>query len=95
MTHPVDQLFAIRAQIKALQELEAGLKADVSALCGDVDYALGDEYVATQSLTSRKGGIDEKALKAAGVDVEAFRKADVAVYTLKVTLNTAPVALAA
>lgn len=95
MTHPVDQLFAVRAQIKALQELEAGLKADVSALCGDVDYALGDEYVATQSLTSRKGGIDEKALKAAGVDVDAYRKADVAVYTLKVTLNTAPATLAA
>ena len=95
MTHPVDQLYAIRFQIKALQELEAGLKADVSALCGDVDYALGDEYVATQSLTSRKGGIDEKALKAAGIDPEAYRKADVAVYTLKVALNTALLALAA
>lgn len=86
-THPVDQLVALRAQIKALQEHEALLKTEISRVIGDGSCLVGDEWIAEQSVTTRKGGIDEKALKAAGIDVDAFRKDDTTVYTLRTVLR--------
>ena len=88
MTHAVDQLVAIRAQIKALQETEAALKTDISRQIGDGNYVVGDEWIAEQSLTTRKGGLDEKKLIAFGIDVDAFRKADSVVLTLRTVLRS-------
>lgn len=85
--HPVDQLVAIRAQIKALQELEATVKTEVSRLIGGAEVLAGDEWAAIQSLSTRKGGLDEKALKAAGIDTEAYRKDDIAVLTIRTVLK--------
>jgi len=90
--HPVDQLVALRAQIKALQEHEALLKTEISRAIGDGSCLVGDEWIAEQSVTTRKGGIDEKALKAAGIDVDAFRKADTAVFTLRTVLKVSRIA---
>jgi len=87
MTHQVDQLVAIRAQIKALQEIEAGLKTDISRAIGDDGFIIGDEWIAEQSLTTRKGGVDEKKLAAYGIDVDAFRKPDSVVLTLRTVLR--------
>lgn len=85
--HPVDQLVAIRAQIKALQERESDLKTEVSRLIGGATSLDGDEWSAIQSLSTRKGGLDEKALKAAGINPDAFRKDDIAVLTLRTVLK--------
>jgi hypothetical protein len=85
--HPVDQLVAIRAQIKALQEHEALLKTEISRVMGDGASLVGDEWIAEQAVSTRKGGIDEKALKAFGIDVDAFRKPDTTVFTLRTVLK--------
>lgn len=81
--HPVDQLGEVREQIKALGEVESALKAQVSALMGDRDSLGGDEWIASQTLSERKGAIDEKKAKAAGVDVDRFRKASATVVTIR------------
>ena len=86
-THAVDQLASIRAQIKALQEAESALKTQISREIGDGQSLVGDEWIAEQSLSARKGGLDEKKLVAAGVDVDAFRKPDSAVLTLRTVLR--------
>ena len=86
-THAADQLASIRAQIKALQEAESALKTQISREIGDGSSLVGDEWIAEQSLTTRKGGLDEKKLVAAGVDVDAFRKPDSAVLTLRTVLR--------
>jgi hypothetical protein len=85
--HPVDQLVAIRAQIKALQELESTVKTEVSRLIGGSETLTGNEWTAIQSLSTRKGGLDEKALKAAGIDTEAYRKDDISVLTIRTVLR--------
>jgi hypothetical protein len=82
--HMVDQLADTRAQIKALEATEAKLKSEISAQMGSADSLGGDEFIARQTLTERKGGMDEKALIAAGVDVEKFRKPASAVMTLRI-----------
>lgn len=82
--HPVDELADVRAQTKALNEREAELKAEISKRIGSADSLGGDEFIATQVLSTRKGGIDEKAATAAGIDLNRFRKADVVVHTLRV-----------
>ena len=79
--HPVDQLADIRAQKKALEEREAELKEVVSGLMGSADSLGGDEFIAMQTVTTRKGGIDEAALKKLGVVVP--RKPDVIVYSIR------------
>ena len=81
--HPVDELADVRAQIKELKDREDDLKVIISLDMGDGDSLGGDEYIATQTLSTRKGAIDEKALKAAGVNVSDFRKADVTVWSLR------------
>lgn len=82
--HPVDQLADVRAQIKALQELEAVLKARVSADMGTADSLGGDEFIALQTLTTRKGAIDEKKALKAGVDLDDFRKPETVVHSLRI-----------
>jgi hypothetical protein len=42
----------------------------------------GDEYLAMQKLSTRKGAIDTKLMEKAGLDPERFRKPDTAVYSL-------------
>lgn len=80
--HIVDQLADVRAQIKELQGREADLKDAISAEMGERDSLGGDEYIALQKLTTRKGAIDTKAMEAAGIDPDRFRKPDIAVYSL-------------
>ena len=72
--HPVDQLGQIRLTIKTLQDREAGLKEEVGQMMGKADSLGGDEYIAFQKLQSRKGSLDEKAMLAAGIDIERYRK---------------------
>jgi hypothetical protein len=90
--HIVDQLADVRAKIKELQDAEKVLKDQVSAAMGSGDSLGGDEFIAWQTISERKGSLDEKALKAAGIDAEKFRKAPVAVVTLRVERRAADVA---
>ena len=90
--HIVDQLADVRARIKELQDVEKDLKDQVSTAIGQSDSLGGDEFIAWQTLTERKGSLDEKALKAAGIDTDKFRKAPVAVVTLRVERRVADVA---
>lgn len=82
--HPVDRLAEVRQQIKALQETESLLKDEVSSLMGDENILEGDDYVATQAVSTRKGGLDDKALRRDGIDPDKYRKADVLVYSVRV-----------
>jgi hypothetical protein len=82
--HPVDRLALVRAKIKELEAQEADLKAMVSNEMGSRDSLGGDEYVARQVLSERKGGIDEALLKKQGLDPDAFRKPKVTVLSIKV-----------
>lgn len=60
--HPVDRLADVRAAIKRLQDEESDLKAQISAEMGSADSLGGDEYIASQKLQERKGGLDEKKI---------------------------------
>ena len=82
--HPVDQLADIRATIKTLKAREDELKDQVSALMGDADSLGGDEFIALQKITTRKGSIDAKTLEAAGIDVDHYRKPATTVYAITV-----------
>lgn len=90
--HPVDQLADVRAQIKALQDQEADLKAQISAEMGSRDSLGGDEFIAFQTLQTRKGGIDEEKLKAAGIKVDLYRKPSSTAHVLRVERRAAEVA---
>jgi hypothetical protein len=87
--HPVDQLAQVRADIAALKTREDELRGEVSRLIGDGSLVEGDLFVAKQDLTTRKGGLDEKALRAAGIDTDLYRKPDAVVITIRTTLRTA------
>lgn len=80
--HPVDQLANIRATIKTLEEREKELKEQISVMMGGADSLGGDEFIALQKLSTRKGAIDTKAMEKAGLDPDTFRKPDTAVYSL-------------
>lgn len=82
--HIVDQLADVRAQIKELKGIEDDLKAQISSAMGKSDSLGGDEHLAYQTLSTRKGAIDAKALEKAGVDVEKYRKPDTVVQTIRV-----------
>ena len=90
--HPVDQLADVRAEIKALQDREADLKAQISAEMGSRDSLGGDEFIAFQALQTRKGGIDEASLKAAGINPEKHRKPSSTAHVLRVERRAAEVA---
>jgi hypothetical protein len=81
--HPVDQLADLRATIKRLQDFEDDLRTEVSVLMGDNDRLDGDDFIARQVLNIRKGTVDPDAMANAGVNPDAFRKADVTVYTIR------------
>src|SRR5690606_16902380 len=53
--HPVDTLADVRAEIKQLEAVEEGLRIKVLGMMGDDDAIGGDEYIAEQVLTARKG----------------------------------------
>lgn len=82
--HIVDQLADIRATMKSLKADEDTLKGQISEAMGSADSLGGDEFIARQTLTERKGSIDTKAMEAAGIDIERYRKPGVSVYALKV-----------
>lgn len=82
--HPVDRLADVRAEIKKLQDEEADLKALITTEMGSADSLGGDQYIASQALQERKGGMDEAAMKTAGVDPEKFRKPSSTFIVIKV-----------
>ena len=82
--HIVDQLADVRADIRALEEKEAKLKDAISVLMGGADSLGGEEFIARQKLSTRKGALDQKAMEADGIDVAAYRKPDITVYSLVV-----------
>lgn len=81
--HIVDQLGQVRNTIKILKEREDDLKKQVGVMMGKSDSLGGDEWIARQSISSRKGSIDAKAMEKAGIDVEQFRKPDSIVITIR------------
>jgi hypothetical protein len=85
--HPVDQLADLRAQIAALKEREDALRGEISRMIGDGNSVEGDMFVAKQDITTRKGGLDEKALREAGVPVDEFRKPESVVVTIRTALR--------
>lgn len=82
--HPVDRLADVRVEIKKLEAEETDLKAKISVEMGTRDSLGGDQFIASQVLQERKGGLDEKAMAAAGVDVEKYRKPKSTFIVLKV-----------
>jgi hypothetical protein len=89
--HPVDQLANIRSTIKLLEERETELKKQISDMMGTADTIGGEEFIALQKVSTRKGAIDTKAMERAGIDPDRFRKADVTVYQLIVEPRMAEV----
>jgi cell division protein FtsB len=83
-THPVDALARVRAAIKELQDNEKALKDEIQTAMGGDDALAGDEYIASQAISTRKGGIDEKAMVKAGINVESYRKPETTVITLRI-----------
>jgi uncharacterized protein (UPF0335 family) len=81
--HPVDQLADVRERIKTLQTAEEMLKALITTRMGTADSLGGDEFIARQAISERKGGLDEKAMKAAGIDTDKFRKPSSTVISLR------------
>lgn len=82
--HPVDELGEVREEIKTLQAREKELKAVVAEEMGNTDSLGGDEWIARQKVTQRKGTWDEKRLKEAlGDMVERYRKEPTAVYSIE------------
>lgn len=90
--HPVDRLADVRAQIKKLQDEESDLKALISTEMGSKDSLGGDEFIAFQTLQTRKGGIDEASLKAAGINPDKHRKPASTSHVLRVERRVAEVA---
>jgi hypothetical protein len=86
--HIVDQLADIKAKIKALQDLESALKTQISREIGDGSCLVGDDWIAEQTLTTRKGGLDEAKLVLALGDLAPYRKADIAVVTIRTVLKS-------
>lgn len=82
--HIVDELADIRAQKKELEKREDELKAAISEAMGSRDSLGGDQFIALQKVSSRKGAIDTKAMHAAGLNPDDFRKPDVTVYSIVV-----------
>ena len=84
--HPVDRLADVRAQIKALQEEEADLKAKISVEMADADSLGGDEFIAVQTLQDRKGGLDEKRIaETLGVkSLDPYRKPSTVAHVLRI-----------
>lgn len=88
--HIVDQLADVRAEIKVLETREKSLKDQVGKEMGKSDSLGGDEHIAKQSVSVRKGSIDAEKLQdffdllGRGDSVDDFRKADSIVVTIRV-----------
>lgn len=82
--HIVDQLADVRAQKKELEAREDELKVAISAAMGSADSLGGDQFIALQKVSERKGAIDTKAMERAGIDPDAYRKPAVTVYQIVV-----------
>lgn len=82
--HIVDQLADVRAEMKALKAREDELKDAISAAMGSADSLGGDQFIALQKMTTRKGAIDDKALNADGIDPDKYRKPEVTVFSIVV-----------
>ena len=81
--HSVDQLADVREQIKQLKKDEAAIVAEVSKAMEDADNLGGEEWIATQAMHARKGSLDIEAMKAAGIDVEKYRKPGSTVFQIR------------
>lgn len=67
--HVVDRLAELRLALKDGNKLEEELKAEVSREMGRSDSLGGSEFVATQSISERRGKLLEKKIAMAlGVD---------------------------
>lgn len=82
-THTVDQLADTRAQLKILKAREKQLVEEISDMMGDGDSLGGGMWIARQNVTTRKGSIDAKAMTDAGIDVDAYRKPDSLVFSIR------------
>lgn len=80
--HPVDELADVREAQKQLKAREDDLKARISEMMGESDHLGGDEWIASQKLSVRKGALDQKAMEADGVDLARYRRPDVTVYSI-------------
>lgn len=81
--HVVDRLAMLRQHIRAAQDLEKSLKDEVAQLMGSADSLGGDEFIARQKVTTRKGPFDEKRLaEVLGDMVERYRKPETTVYRI-------------
>jgi hypothetical protein len=84
----VDLLGALRAHKKEVEALEAQLKDDVAQAMGERDSLPGDEFIARQTVSERKGGWDGKKLEAElGMRAASFRKPPTTVYTITTELR--------
>jgi len=80
--HPVDELAENRAAQKALAEREAELKAEISKMMAGKDSLGGNAFIARQTITERKGGLDDGAMRKDGIDPDKYRKPTVTVYSI-------------
>lgn len=80
--HPVDELADIRETTKELKAREDELKFIISEMMGDADHLGGDEFIATQKISTRKGAIDQKAMEADAIDLAPYRKPDVTIFSI-------------
>lgn len=87
--HPVDDLADVRAEIKRLEAREEELKAEVGKLMGSADHIGGDEYIATQAISERKGGLDEAIMRLNKINPEEYRKPASTVVSIKLARRAA------
>jgi hypothetical protein len=82
--HPVDELADVREKIKFWKEREDELRGLISEMMGGSDSLGGDEWIARQTITERKGSLDEKLMQADGIDTDRYRKKPSISFTIRV-----------
>jgi hypothetical protein len=82
--HPVDELADVREKIKFWKEREDELRGLISEMMGGSDSLGGDEWIARQTVTERKGSLDEKLMQADGIDTDRYRKKPSISFTIRV-----------
>jgi len=85
--HVVDTLADIRATIKALKKDESDCVSEISEKMGDGDSLGGDQHIARQIISTRKGSIDTSRLAKDGIDVDAYRKPETVVYSIRLEVR--------
>jgi hypothetical protein len=81
--HPVDELADVREKIKFWKEREDELRTIISDQMLGNDSLGGDEWIARQTVTERKGSLDEKLMQAVGIDADKFRKPASVSFTIR------------